>query len=147
MSNLRAFPTEAKAEEVRQKLLARHKGYLIEFGDAVIAVKNAKAGAATGGAFTGGRMSVRTGQKGAERPVKTGRQRAGIEHAKANGESYRGRKPSYTRAQLATVQDMLGQSANVIQIAKATNLSRQTVYRIKGDPAAAEAALATREVA
>jgi DNA invertase Pin-like site-specific DNA recombinase len=27
---------------------------------------------------------------------------------------------------------MLGQSANVIQIAKATNLSRQTVYRIKG---------------
>jgi hypothetical protein len=34
MSNLRAFPTEAKAEEVRQKLLARHKGYLIEFGDA-----------------------------------------------------------------------------------------------------------------
>ena len=56
-------------------------------------------------------------------------QRAGIEHAKANGESYRGRKPSYTRAQLTTVQDMLGQSANVIQIVKATNLSRQTVYR------------------
>jgi Helix-turn-helix domain of resolvase len=27
--------------------------------------------------------------------------------------------------------------ANLIQIAKATNLSRQTVYRIKGDPAAA----------
>jgi putative DNA-invertase from lambdoid prophage Rac len=74
-------------------------------------------------------------------------QRAGIEHAKANGESYRGRKPSYTRAQLTTVQDMLGQSANVIQIAKATNLSRQTVYRIKGDPAAAEAALATWEAA
>jgi predicted ATPase len=38
------------------------------------------------------------------------------------------------------VQDLLGQSANVIQIAKATNLSRQTVYRIKDDPAAAEAA-------
>jgi DNA-binding phage protein len=31
---------------------------------------------------------------------------------------------------------MLGQSANVIQIAKATNLSRQTIYRIKDDPAA-----------
>jgi putative DNA-invertase from lambdoid prophage Rac len=74
-------------------------------------------------------------------------QRAGIEHAKANGESYRGRKPSYTRAQLTTVQHMLGQTANVIQIAKATNLSRQTVYRIKGDPAAAEAALATWEAA
>jgi DNA invertase Pin-like site-specific DNA recombinase len=40
--------------------------------------------------------------------------------------------------------DML---ANLIQIAKATNLSRQTVYRIKGDPAAAEAALATWEAA
>ena len=31
-------------------------------------------------------------------------QRAGIEHAKANGESYRGRKPSYYRDQLAMVQ-------------------------------------------
>ena len=33
------FPTEAKAEEVRQKLLAMQKEYLIELGDAVIAVK------------------------------------------------------------------------------------------------------------
>ena len=70
-------------------------------------------------------------------------QRAGIDHAKANGESYRGRKPSYSREQLETVQNMLGQDANVGQIAKATNLSRQTVYRIKDDPVAAEAALAT----
>jgi len=29
-----AFPTEAKAEEVRQKLLAMQKEYLIELGDA-----------------------------------------------------------------------------------------------------------------
>ena len=72
-------------------------------------------------------------------------QRAGIAHAKASGESYRGRKPNYNREQLATVQDMLGESANIIAIAKATNLSRQTVYRIKGDPASAEAALATWE--
>jgi DNA invertase Pin-like site-specific DNA recombinase len=72
-------------------------------------------------------------------------QRAGIEHAKANGESYRGRKPSFSRDQLTMVQDMLGQSANIIAIAKATNLSRQTVYRIKDNPAAAEAALATWE--
>src|SRR5215471_11729072 len=34
-----AFPTEAKAEEVRQKLLGMQKEYLIELGDAVIAVK------------------------------------------------------------------------------------------------------------
>jgi uncharacterized membrane protein len=37
-----AFPNEAKAEEVRQKLLAMQKEYLIELGDAVIAVKDAK---------------------------------------------------------------------------------------------------------
>ena len=30
-----AFPTESKAEEVRQKLLAMQKEYLIELGDAV----------------------------------------------------------------------------------------------------------------
>ena len=36
-----SFPTEAKAEEVRQKLLAMQKEYLIELGDAVIAVKDA----------------------------------------------------------------------------------------------------------
>jgi hypothetical protein len=39
------------------------------------------------------------------------------------------------------VQDMLGQSTNIIAIAKATKLSRQTVYRIKDDPAATETAL------
>lgn len=37
-----AFPTEAKAEEVRQKLLAIQKEYLIELGDAVIAVKDSQ---------------------------------------------------------------------------------------------------------
>src|ERR1700758_3172062 len=45
-------------------------------------------------------------------------QRAGIEHAKANGEGYRGRKPSYTREQLEIAQNMFGQDANVAQIAK-----------------------------
>jgi DNA-binding phage protein len=38
---------------------------------------------------------------------------------------------------------MLGQqTAGIAQIAKGTGLTRQTVYRIKDDPAAAEAALA-----
>ena len=37
-----AFPTEAKAEEVRQKLLAMQKEYLIDLGDAAIAVKDDK---------------------------------------------------------------------------------------------------------
>jgi putative DNA-invertase from lambdoid prophage Rac len=37
---------------------------------------------------------------------------------------------------------MLGeQPVGVAQIAKETGLTRQTVYRIKGDPAGAEAAL------
>lgn len=34
-----AFPSEAKAEEVRQKILDLQKDYLIELGDAAIAVK------------------------------------------------------------------------------------------------------------
>ncbi|WP_026605725.1 DUF1269 domain-containing protein [Methylocapsa acidiphila] len=34
-----AFPSEEKAEEVRQKVLELQKDYLIELGDAVIAVK------------------------------------------------------------------------------------------------------------
>lgn len=67
-------------------------------------------------------------------------QKAGIEHAKAKGE-YLGRKPSYTREQLDQVRTMLGQIVNVSHIAKTTGLSRQTIYRIKADPAAAEAAL------
>ena len=37
-----AFPNEQKAEEVREKLLAPQKEYLIELGDAVIAVKDDK---------------------------------------------------------------------------------------------------------
>jgi uncharacterized membrane protein len=37
-----AFPNEAKAEEVRQKLLTMQQEYLLELGDAVIAVKDAK---------------------------------------------------------------------------------------------------------
>jgi DNA invertase Pin-like site-specific DNA recombinase len=71
-------------------------------------------------------------------------QRAGIEHAKLKDErAYLGRKPSFTREQLNKVREMLGQEAvGIAQIAKEAGLTRQTVYRIKDDPAAAEAALA-----
>jgi putative DNA-invertase from lambdoid prophage Rac len=68
-------------------------------------------------------------------------QRAGIDLAKASGERYKGRKPSFSRTQFETVQDMLGQDAGVSIIAKATGLSRQTIYRIKDDAAGSEAAL------
>jgi putative DNA-invertase from lambdoid prophage Rac len=73
-------------------------------------------------------------------------QRAGIAHAKANGErSYLGRKPTYSRDQLARVQQMLGQHGTA-SIAKETGLTRQTVYRIKDDPAGAEAVVAAWEM-
>ena len=69
-------------------------------------------------------------------------QRAGIEHAMQSGErKYLGRKPGFTRQQFRTVRDMLSQATGIAQIAKAAGLSRQTVYRIKDDPAACEAAL------
>lgn len=70
-------------------------------------------------------------------------QKAGIEHAKGKGERYRGRKPSFAREQVQVVRDMLAQGAGVSAVAKATGLSRQTVYRLQEDPTAAEASLAT----
>lgn len=71
-------------------------------------------------------------------------QRAGIEHAKSREDRpYRGRKPSYTRDQFDAVRALLGQPNGVGHISKATGLSRQTIYRIQEDPAAAEAALST----
>ncbi|WP_085857732.1 recombinase family protein [Rhizobium sp. TAL182] len=67
-------------------------------------------------------------------------QRAAIDQLKAKHDgSYKGRKPSYTRDQFSQVVNMAG--ASVSEIAKTTGLSRQTVYRIKEDPAAAEKAL------
>ena len=66
-------------------------------------------------------------------------QRAGIEHARAaaGDTKYRGRKPSYTRRQLDDVLAMLGKETSTSAIAKAIGLSRQTVLRIKADPAKA----------
>jgi len=67
-------------------------------------------------------------------------QRAGIAHAKKNRPlSYRGRKPTFDRGTLGVVRNMLTLGAGPSAIAKAANVSRQTVYRIKGDPAKAEA--------
>jgi len=40
------------------------------------------------------------------------------------------------------VVDLLGKNSSVSEIAQASGLTRQTVYRIKEDPAAAEKALA-----
>jgi putative DNA-invertase from lambdoid prophage Rac len=76
-------------------------------------------------------------------------QKAGIEHAMANGakdtgeRTYLGRKPTYSREQLVKVRELLGrQTIGIAAIAKDTGLARQTVYRLRDDPASAEAALA-----
>jgi DNA invertase Pin-like site-specific DNA recombinase len=70
-------------------------------------------------------------------------QRAGIDLARTKADRYRGRKPSYTREQFEAVRDLLVQEEAIGRIANATGLSRQTVYRIKDDPAGSEASLAS----
>ncbi|QSZ58356.1 recombinase family protein [Rhizobium sp. ZX09] len=69
-------------------------------------------------------------------------QRAGIAHAKAKEDAYRGRKPSFTRQQVDTVRDLLSKETQIAEVARVTGLSRQTVYRIKDDPQGTEKALA-----
>jgi putative DNA-invertase from lambdoid prophage Rac len=73
-------------------------------------------------------------------------QRAGITHERANSEAraHRGRKPSYGRKQFESAQAMLGKPASIGEVAKTIGLTRQTIYKIKDDPVAAEAALAMR---
>ena len=70
-------------------------------------------------------------------------QRGGIALAKANQSEtkYKGRKPSYSRAQFDAVVAMLEREAGISAIADATNLSRQAVYRIRDERADAEASL------
>lgn len=68
-------------------------------------------------------------------------QRAGIAHARESADSYLGRKPSFTRTQFDTVRSMIAAGAGISAIAADTGLSRQTIYRLRDNPAAAEAAL------
>jgi putative DNA-invertase from lambdoid prophage Rac len=71
-------------------------------------------------------------------------QRAGIAHARTNddGTKYRGRKPTFTLDTLLQVQELLGQGMGVSEVSKETGVRRQTIYRIKRDPARQVAALA-----
>lgn len=69
-------------------------------------------------------------------------QRAGIAKAKIDEASkYRGRKPSYSRQQFDSVRNMLALGRGISTIAEETDLTRQTVYRIRDDAAGAEKAL------
>jgi putative DNA-invertase from lambdoid prophage Rac len=71
-------------------------------------------------------------------------QRAGIEYAKANdnGRKFRGRKPTFNAETLENALHLLVQGLGVSEISKTTGLKRQTIYRIKNDPARQTAALA-----
>lgn len=71
--------------------------------------------------------------------------KAGIEHAKARPDAatkFRGRKPSYSRQQFGEAQAMLANGIGLSEAAELTGLSRATLWRIKTEPAACEAALA-----
>ena len=73
-------------------------------------------------------------------------QKAGIAAARAKEpEKYRGRKPSFTRAQLEALRAMEAQGKGASEIARATGLTRPTVQRIRADIGAAEAVLARWE--
>lgn len=68
-------------------------------------------------------------------------QKAGIAAAKRDATKYRGKKPSYDRKTLGVVVDMLAQGVGASEIAKVTGLTRQTVLRIRKQPAGAKEAL------
>jgi DNA invertase Pin-like site-specific DNA recombinase len=71
-------------------------------------------------------------------------QRAGIIHAQTNddGTKFRGRKPTFTMETFGLVRQLLGQGLGVAEVAKITDLKRQTVYRIQKEPGRQAAALA-----
>ena len=71
-------------------------------------------------------------------------QRAGIDYAQANDDDtkFRGRKPTFDFHTFAQVRHLLDQGSSIADIARATGLKRQTIYRIKQRPEQQAAALA-----
>jgi putative DNA-invertase from lambdoid prophage Rac len=72
--------------------------------------------------------------------------RAGIAHAKAQPDAerkFRGRKPSYSRDQFEVAQRLLLNGTGLSEAARETSLSRAALWRIKTDPEACSAALAS----
>jgi DNA invertase Pin-like site-specific DNA recombinase len=72
-------------------------------------------------------------------------QKAGIAEAQASEEAYLGRKPSFDMSKLEIVNDCLSKGLGVSEAAKVSGLSRQTIYRIMSDPAAAAKAVVAWE--
>ncbi|HDZ75676.1 MAG TPA: recombinase family protein [Aurantimonas coralicida] len=69
-------------------------------------------------------------------------QKSGIAAARDRQNAYRGRKPAFTSGAMDIVLAELGKGVGATEAAAAASVSRQTVYRIKADPAAVRAALA-----
>ena len=59
-----------------------------------------------------------------------------------DGTKFRGRKPTFNWETFGLVQQLLGQGIGVAEVAKITDLKRQTIYRIQTDPGRQAAALA-----
>ncbi len=67
-------------------------------------------------------------------------QRAGIDHSRmVKPNAYLGRKPSYDQATFDRITELLGSSTppSLGAIARAEDLTKQTVFRLKKDPLAA----------
>ncbi len=80
----------------------------------------------------------------AQHEVRKDAREVGIDYAKSLGPAamkFLGRKPAYSQEQLDTVISMLTTGAGATEIADAAGVSRQTVYRVKDDPKACQAAL------
>ena len=68
-------------------------------------------------------------------------QQVGIEYAKEKGDRFRGRKPTFDRAAVRLVENLVCQGHGTTSIARDTGLSRQTVIRIRDNRSDVEAAL------
>lgn len=68
-------------------------------------------------------------------------QRAGIDAVKNNPRKYPGRKPSFDRAAVEVVRDLITQGQGTSAVSIQVGLSRQAVLRIRDDPDGVEAAL------
>lgn len=98
----------------------------------------------TGKAVRNALLGFMAAMASADTKAKQEARQAGIKHA-LNGpdrdRKYRGKRPSYDRAGLETIQAMLSQDHTIAGIARDVGVSRQTILRIKDDPASADAIL------
>lgn len=67
--------------------------------------------------------------------------RAARPGAKDGQAAHRGRKPTFDRDDLATINSMVEAGETIAAVAAATGLARQTIYRVRDHRANAEAAL------